>query len=162
MADIDDILKPQGSDYNFNILRDTTLGGLLTKFLMNQFGNNQAMDSGGRTYRQAMLQDDRSGREPITGADGYKYWSDSGERVFPNIMKDEQRRMIQAADGYYYYQDSGERVLPNVMKSEDGGRRNTLDELNISKAEIEMILQSRQSYQSKQAKDIQNLWKGLK
>tara|TARA_R100001244_G_scaffold76924_1_gene61005 strand:+ start:68 stop:691 length:624 start_codon:yes stop_codon:yes gene_type:complete len=96
MADIDDILKPQGSDYNFNLLRDTTLGGLLTKFLMehplkNIFGNSEndyrALDSGGRTYGEAMVQDDRSGRKPITGPDGYQYWNDTGERVYPDVDK---------------------------------------------------------------------------
>jgi hypothetical protein len=186
MADIDDILKPQGSDYNFNFFRDATLGGLLTKFLMehplkNIFGNKQARDPGGRTYGQAMVQDDRSGRKPITGADGYQYWSDSGERVFP-----EQNRMGKAADGYWYYDDSGERVYPDVDKlleemfsrgglltgSEDGRKRNPLDEywyyndsgdkIEPSRAEIERLLQDRKSYQSQKAKDIQNLWKGLK
>ena len=214
------------------------LGGLLTKFLnehpLNIFGNSEndyrALDPGGRTYGQAMLQNDRSGRKPYQGADGYQYWSDSGERVFPNVMKEpEERRMKRAADGYWYYTDSGERVFPHVMKSEDGrgrgglppkeepwfypsderrshqaadgywyyddtgervlplpedGRKRNplfgdnyyegtgmqdlrhipkyLDELNISRAEIERLLQDRKRYQSQKAKDIQNLWKGLK
>ena len=157
MADSNEILRQYGQypdeqdkDYNFvDILRDTTLGGLLTKFLMehplNIWGNNEAMDSKGRTYGQSMLQNDRSGRKPITGADGYKYWSDSGERVLP-----EQNRMGKAADGYYYYQDSGERVLPDI------------NEMNISRGEQQNILQDRERYQSQKAKDIQNLWKGLK
>ena len=111
------------------------LGGLLTKFLnehpLNIFGNSEndyrALDPGGRTYGQAMLQNDRSGRKPYQGADGYQYWSDSGERVFPNVMKEpEERRMKRAADGYWYYTDSGERVFPHVMKSEDGRGRGGL------------------------------------
>ena len=185
------------------------VGGLLTKFLnehpLNIFGNKRqdrveydesdsiwdvdlnstigpiSVDSEGRTYGQAMLQNETSGRKPITGPDGYQYWSDSGERVFPHVMKEhEERRMLQAADGYWYYDDTGERVLP---LPEDGRKRNPLfgdnyyegtgmqdlryiprylDEINPSRAEIERLLQDRKRHQSQKAKDIQNLWKGLK
>ena len=169
------------------------LGGLLTKFLnehpLNIFGNSEndyrALDSGGRTYGQAMLQDDRAGRKPITGADGYQYWSDSGERIFPPkeepwFYPSDERRSHQGADGYWYYNDTGERVLP---LPEDGRKRNPLfgdnyyegtmgrdlraiprylDEINPSRAEIERLLQDRKRHQSQKAKDIKNLWKGLK
>jgi len=168
------------------------LGGLLTKFLnehpLNIFGNKRqdrveydepdsiwdvdldstigpiSVDSEGRTYGQAMLQNDRSGRKPITGPDGYQYWNDTGERVFPPkeepwFYSSDERRSHRGADGFWYYDDTNERVLP---LPEDGRKRDPLDELNISRGEIEMILQARKSYQSQKAKDIQNLWKGLK
>ena len=169
------------------------LGGLLTKFLnehpLNIFGNSEndyrALDPGGRTYGQAMLQDDRAGREIITGPDGYQYWSDTGERVFPPkeepwFYSSDERRSHRGADGFWYYDDTNERVLP---LPEDGRKRNPLfgdnyyegtgmqdlryipkylDELNISEGEIKRLLQDRKRHQSQKAKDIQNLWRGLK
>ncbi|MEG9884924.1 MAG: hypothetical protein V6Z86_10055 [Hyphomicrobiales bacterium] len=62
-------------------------------------------------------------RETITGADGYNYYQNTGERVLPNVERQSERRTIKGADGYLYYQDDGSRVLPNVKQPEDTGYR---------------------------------------
>jgi hypothetical protein len=50
------------------------------------------------------------------------------------------RKVIQGADGYKYYQDTGERVLPNVIKSVPAGATlESLNQL-LQSAERKMIL----------------------
>ena len=98
----------------------------------------------------------------------------------PWFYSSDERRSHRGADGFWYYDDTNERVLP---LPEDGRKRNPLfgdnyyegtgmqdlryipkylDELNISEGEIKRLLQDRKRHQSQKAKDIQNLWKGLK
>ncbi len=74
--------------------------------------------------------DEEKDRQIVKGADGFNYFVDTGERVFPNVIKenDKERRIIDGADGFKYYADTGERVLPNVKKdtTEDANSRKTL------------------------------------
>ena len=62
-------------------------------------------------------------RRIVSGADDFKYYADTGERVLPGVEKPEEegkdRRIVLAADGFKYYDDTGERVLPGVEKPEE-------------------------------------------
>ncbi len=58
-----------------------------------------------------------SERKIIKGADGFNYYTDTGERVLPGVVtspETSKRTTIKGADGYNYFVDTGERVLPGV------------------------------------------------
>lgn len=60
-------------------------------------------------------------RKIIKAADGYQYFADTRERVFPDVKakpkKDEGRKTAKAADGRMRYLDTGELVFPEVEKA---------------------------------------------
>ena len=61
-----------------------------------------------------------SERKVIKGADGYNYYQDKGERVLPNVQKEQKasdRKIIKGIDGKQYYADTRERVLPGVEET---------------------------------------------
>ena len=60
-----------------------------------------------------------SERKIIKGADGFNYYTDTGERVLPGVVTSPEaskRTTIKGADGYNYFVDTGERVLPGVKQ----------------------------------------------
>ena len=61
-------------------------------------------------------------RKIVESADGFKYYVDTGERVFPNVEKPgEEPKTERGADDYLYYAtgpNKGERVFPDIEKIE--------------------------------------------
>ncbi len=70
----------------------------------------------------------KSQRRIVKGADGFNYYEDTGERVFPSVDKDssKERRIVKGADGFNYYEDTGERVFPSVDKPPKGATNDPL------------------------------------
>lgn len=67
-----------------------------------------------------------SERKIIKGADGFNYYTDTGERVLPGVVTNPEaskRTTIKGADGYNYFVDTGERVLPGVEQEKKQSER---------------------------------------
>ena len=93
------------------------------------------------------------GRKIVEGADGFKYYADTQERVLPGVEKENknsQRQIIEAADGYKYYVDNGERVFPDVEKEEkvplvkiEGDKKESKFDETLGKSEAEYVVEIR-------------------
>ena len=68
------------------------------------------------------LQQGPSERKVVQGADGYKYYQDTGERVLPNVQKPStNRQMAEDPSGRKRWVDTGELVFPDYTPPTDAG-----------------------------------------
>ncbi|MGI9490506.1 MAG: hypothetical protein ACR2RF_32355 [Geminicoccaceae bacterium] len=71
--------------------------------------------------RFAMQQAQPRDRKTAKGADGFLYYTDTGERVLPGVEaapdKPSDRKTAKDAAGFLRYLDTGERAFPDVQKT---------------------------------------------
>ncbi|MBO6507984.1 MAG: hypothetical protein JJ979_05795 [Roseibium sp.] len=124
---------------------------VMTLMLQQHLKANQPVDPLKQLQIQKLQKDIDAppDRDIVEGADGFKYYRDTGERVLPGVEKPEDplkqlqirkaevevgnlenpdRKVIEGADGFKYYQDTGERVLPNVEVPQEQYRTITGEE----------------------------------